>query len=535
MRLARAHVASMAGNALVIVALAGSILLVDPEESRSRVAMTLGLTMVPFALLAPLVGPWLDRLRGGRRWVIVGANAVRAVVALLLVREIAVLDKANAGVSESIFPYVLAFILLIGDKSYNLAKSALVPSTVHSDEELVQANALLTRLSGIAGLVGAVPGVIAIWIGDNVDAFGPGQAVMALATIVFVVATVAGAKIPKTRVAEERTTTQERRELRGGGILLAASAMGLMRGILGFITFLLAFWLQELQHEGDEAEAVEEAVAEGYPTWQIALVVGAILGASVIGPLLGTLVAPALRQADVAEERILQMALVLVIAMGLVCLYVATVADAPMVAAPLLVLSVGTAVSTAKLSFDTIVQRDAPDANRGRAFARFETRFQLVWVIGAFIPVLLADLMLPDRLWIGYLAVTGCAGFALLSYLVAVKAVAAGQETPQRKLARDLSQKLRDHTGGRRKPKPAHPAPPSPPPASSAPAGPAPQQPEGQGLPPQPPGGQGGGPPETQPAQGFDPRLPPKPPPPPPGPPGQVDDTAIVIDPTKLH
>lgn len=513
MRLARAHVASQAGNALVIVALAGSILLVDPEESRSRVAMTLGLTMVPFALLAPMVGPWLDRLRGGRRWVIVGANAVRAIVALLLVREIAVLDKADAGVTESIFPYVLAFVLLIGDKSYNLAKSALVPSTVRSDEELVRANSLLTRLSGLAGLVGAVPGVIAIWIGDNVDAFGPGQAVMALATIVFVVAAVEGAKIPKTRVAEDRTTTQERRELRGGGILLAASAMGLMRGILGFITFLLTFWIQELQHEGDGAETADEAVAAGYATWQIALAVGAILAASALGPLLGTVIAPALRHANVAEERILQAALVLVIAMGLVCFYLAAGADAPMLAAPLLVLSVATAVSTAKLSFDSIVQRDAPDANRGRAFARFETRFQLVWVIGAFIPVLLADVLLPDRLWIGFLVVTGCALFALVSYLVGVKAIAAGQETPQRRLARDLSDKLRDRAGRRRKGQPT----------SAVSAGPPPQLPPGEDPPSEP-----------QPAQGFDPRLPPKPPPPASAPP-EDDETTVVIDPTKLH
>ena len=41
----------------------------------------------------------------------------------------------------------------------------------------------------------------------------------------------------------------------------------------------------------------------------------------------------------------------------------------------------------AKQAFDSIVQRDAPDANRGRSFARFETRFQLVWVIGALIPI----------------------------------------------------------------------------------------------------------------------------------------------------
>ena len=32
------------------------------------------------------------------------------------------------------------------------------------------------------------------------------------------------------------------------------------------------------------------------------------------------------------------------------------------------------------------MQRDAPDANRGRSFARFESRFQVVWVLGAVVP-----------------------------------------------------------------------------------------------------------------------------------------------------
>ena len=39
----------------------------------------------------------------------------------------------------------------------------------------------------------------------------------------------------------------------------------------------------------------------------------------------------------------------------------------------------------AKLAFDSIVQRDAPDANRGRSFAKFETRFQIIWVVGALL------------------------------------------------------------------------------------------------------------------------------------------------------
>ncbi len=60
------------------------------------------------------------------------------------------------------------------------------------------------------------------------------------------------------------------------------------------------------------------------------------------------------------------------------------------VAAALLSFILGATSGTAKQAFDALVQRDAPDANRGRSFARFETRFQLAWVIGAFIPVVLS-------------------------------------------------------------------------------------------------------------------------------------------------
>ena len=41
-----------------------------------------------------------------------------------------------------------------------------------------------------------------------------------------------------------------------------------------------------------------------------------------------------------------------------------------------------------RMAFDSIVQRDAPDANQGRAFAQFETRFQLSWAVAGVIPVL---------------------------------------------------------------------------------------------------------------------------------------------------
>jgi hypothetical protein len=73
--------------------------------------------------------------------------------------------------------------------------------------------------------------------------------------------------------------------------------------------------------------------------------------------------------------------------------------------------------SAGRLAFDSLVQRDAPDAARGRTFARFETRFQLAWVAGAFIPA-----ALPIRGRLGFLILAVGLGFAGLSYLAGVRA-----------------------------------------------------------------------------------------------------------------
>jgi hypothetical protein len=218
-----------------------------------------------------------------------------------------------------------------------------------------------------------------------------------VASVVFAVAAGLAVRIPATRVASDPADTLERKELRGGAILLAASAMGLLRGIVGFLTFLLAFELRT-----DDAE-----------TWKF----GLVLAVSAVGALLGAMVAPAMRQAGMNEERILQVLLGLTAVSGL-----ASTFAGPLVGAPLLAGTVGLAASGGKLAFDAIVQRDAPDANRGRSFARFETRFQLIWVVGAFIPVVIS---IPA--WLGFLAVAGCAAFALATYLASLRAVARGE------------------------------------------------------------------------------------------------------------
>jgi hypothetical protein len=58
-------------------------------------------------------------------------------------------------------------------------------------------------------------------------------------------------------------------------------------------------------------------------------------------------------------------------------------------AAAVLVAGVGFAASGAKQAFDSLVQRDVPRAHQARAFARFEATFQLVWVAGGLLPVVL--------------------------------------------------------------------------------------------------------------------------------------------------
>ena len=90
--------------------------------------------------------------------------------------------------------------------------------------------------------------------------------------VTFVVAAVVGFRIPRTRVASAPADQTERIELRGAGIIMAGSAMGLLRGIVGFLTLLLAFDFR----------------GEGVPKWQF----GVVAAASVLSGLIGAAIAP---------------------------------------------------------------------------------------------------------------------------------------------------------------------------------------------------------------------------------------------------
>lgn len=432
-RLARTHALSTAGDALIALSLAGSVFFSVPVgEARPRVALYLLLTMAPFAIVAPLIGPAIDRARGGRRWMIVGSAGLRMVVAVLMVGHL-----------DSLLLFPEAFAMLVLGKGYQVAKSAVVPTTVETDTGLVEANAKLSILTGLAGVVAGIPGALLLVLGGPTWTLG-------LAAISFSAAALAALKLPNESIAPEPPDAAERQELRSVLIRLSASAMGLMRGVVGFLAFLLAFAVR----------------SSGAPDWYL----GVAIGASVAGSFLGSFVAPRVR-ATTQEEDMLIGSLGLCAFFGLLCAWMGG-----LLALTLMSLAVGFCANTAKLAFDSLVQRDAPDANRGRSFATFETRFQMVWVGGALIPVVVP---IPAR--VGFLIIAVTMTFAVVSYIVgrrrAKHVVGSSPSRPPRGAPADDApgpqRKRRTNTRGRTE-RPATDLPPPPGPRSRPPRLPGP-------------------------------------------------------------
>src|SRR6185437_7060948 len=139
---------SSAGDSLVTVALAGSqFLSVQPGEARSKVALYLLVTMAPFALLAPVVGPTLDRFPNGRRVALGLTMLARAALAFTLARHI-----------NSLYLYPLALGSLVLSRAFGVARSAVVPRVLPENSSLVKVNSRVTLTGVIGGLIVAPVG-----------------------------------------------------------------------------------------------------------------------------------------------------------------------------------------------------------------------------------------------------------------------------------------------------------------------------------------------------------------------------------------
>jgi MFS family permease len=343
-RLAVTHALMMAGDAAMVVALADSFFFsVDLDAARTQVLLFLAISFAPFLFVAPLIGPMIDRIAGGRRLVIQTVAIARLGLLILMAQYIDGL---------ALFPLVFASLVL--QKTYIVSKSALVPSTVRSATELVEANSKLGLLAGITGAVAVIPAGLLLKL------IGPGGALM-YGAILFGLSFASATKLPKEVVADHAAGEVESAQLHSARLQVAALAMTVLRANVGFTFFHLAFWLRS-QDKGT-------------------LLFGVAVGASALATMCGNAIAPRLRE-RMQEETMLSVALVVSAAGGIGL----AVLGGP-VGGVILAGVVNFVASVGRLSFESIVQRDAPGANQGRAFATFETRFQFAWAAAAFIAV----------------------------------------------------------------------------------------------------------------------------------------------------
>ena len=251
-----------------------------------------------------------------------------------------------------LFPLVFANLVL--QKGYVVSKSALVPSTVRSETELVEANSKLGLIAGIMGAAAVVPAAILLTV---VGA----PSTLIYGAIIFGLAFVSATRLPPEVVAAEAVDRDESAQLRSGALHNGAIVMTVLRGCVGFTFFHLAFWLRS-QDQG-------------------AFWFGAVVGVSALFAVVGNAIAPRVRD-RMREETMLMAALAIAAAAGFGAAALGGPFGAVVLAGALnLVAAVG------RLSFESIVQRDAPGANQGRAFAKFETQFQFAWAAAAFIAV----------------------------------------------------------------------------------------------------------------------------------------------------
>lgn len=128
------------GDVTMFATLAGSVLALDPNGQRSAVLLFLVVSFAPFVVLAPLIGPTIDRMPGGRRTVIQVTAVVRAGLYVMMAFH-----------TDDVVLYPLLFVALVMQKTYAVSRIAIVPLVVRDNAELVEAN------SSFAGLIWAWP------------------------------------------------------------------------------------------------------------------------------------------------------------------------------------------------------------------------------------------------------------------------------------------------------------------------------------------------------------------------------------------
>jgi MFS family permease len=363
------QVLSYGTDAMITVALAGTVFFgASAHAQRGNVLLYLLITMAPFAVIAPVIGPTLDRLQHGRRWTMAGTAIGRAVLAVIMAGH----------PTELLVLYPCALGSLVLSKAYAVIRASAAPRLVPPGMTLTEANARLTIFGlGSTVVLGALVGMLIKITGSY--SFGLYVTAAGFATCAFFSFRLpkqvdSASSAPRHPQEPTRPRTQERvppmhriqswaRRGFAPNLVIAMQGESVLRLLSGLLTIYLAFFVESTQHGLDAA-------------FELALVVGAAGAGNFAGTAIGT------RLKMTRPETVITVSVCLA---GVVCLLVAVAFTPTLAAVGMFVASVANALS--KIALDALIQRDVIETLRSSAFGRSETFLQLAWVIGAAVGV----------------------------------------------------------------------------------------------------------------------------------------------------
>lgn len=360
-----------ASDAAMAVALANTLFFsaASTDSSKGKVALYLLITVAPFALLAPVIGPALDRIQRGRRLAMCAASAGQAVMCLVMAVNF-----------DSWLLYPAALGKMVLSKSFTVLKAAVTPRVVPPDITLAKTNARLT-VFGLAG--GAAFGAVAALV---LQLFGSPGALWFTAAIC-AVAAVQAMRIPgwvevtegEVPASLSANPQKAKRQPMGRHVVVALNGNATIRLLTGFLMMFAAFAVR--------------AQTEGEPFKQL-LLLGVIAGAAGLGSFVGNGIGARMHLGH--PEQIVLGCIAGCLASTLLALLMEGIATAAVVG---LVGAIASAL--AKNSLDAVIQDDLPEESRASAFGRSETVLQLAWVFGGALGVLL-----PPTFWLGFLVIS---------------------------------------------------------------------------------------------------------------------------------
>ncbi|MDQ2849110.1 MAG: MFS transporter [Actinomycetota bacterium] len=357
-----AVMANYATDAALTVALANTLFFAAAAgESTSKVLLYLLITVAPFAVIAPFIGPLLDRVQNGRRIALSVCSFGRSLLAIIMAFNFH---------SWILYPCALGMMVL--SKAFGVLKAALTPRVLPEQITLVKTNSRLTVFGLVAG---GVSGAIAAAFAGLSNSSGAlvWTALCGVAGGILCIKIPAWVESTAGEVPVQHSEILERGKQRTFPPIVSATLWANIANRIetGFLALFIAFVVK-----------TEYTHVSGFGQLLLLGIVGAAAGA---GGFLGNALGAKLTLSQ--PEKVAAFS-------------VAGVAVTTLIAAALPGLAMGAVVglvgstssSLAKVCLDSVIQDRLPERSRASAFGMSESALQLAWVFGGVVGLLLGGI-----------------------------------------------------------------------------------------------------------------------------------------------